>query len=55
MRYGLFVRGKMIRLTRTLREVMQSRTYAPWAGTVEIYEFRYSAITGLPIDAQKVG
>lgn len=52
-KYGLFVRGKMLRLVSTLNEAMTSRAYEPWNPSVEIYEFKYSTL-GVPVDAARV-
>ena len=43
MRYGLFHRGRLIRLAPSLRDIMQSRTYSPWSKSCEVYQFSYDA------------
>jgi hypothetical protein len=53
MKYGLFVRGKMLRLVSSLQAIMTSRAYEPWNPSVEIYEFKYNAL-GLPIEAKLI-
>jgi hypothetical protein len=53
MKYGLFIRGKMLRLTKSLEEIMTSRAYEPWNPSVEVYEFKYNA-SGMPIDARLI-
>lgn len=53
MKYGLFVRGRLLRLTRSLRDVMESRAYNPWDRAVEVYEFTYSSAK-VPIEARLI-
>ena len=54
MKYGLFVRGRLVRLTASLRECIASRAYMPHTGLCEVYEFTYDTLTGMPVDARLV-
>lgn len=53
-KYCLIIRGKLIATANTLEKAMGLRAYEPWNPACEIYEFTYSPLTNLPLDAKLV-
>jgi hypothetical protein len=53
MKYGLFRKGKLVRLTRTLKDLLASISYNPWDGLCEVYQFTYNG-SNVPVKAVKI-
>ncbi len=52
-KFGIVLNGKIVKLSKTLEEVLQSQVYKPWSNSCTVYEFTYNA-KGQPVDAKKV-
>lgn len=53
MKYGLFVRGHLLRLTSRLSDILTSRAYEPWNPSTEIWEFKYNS-NSKPVSATRI-